>query len=107
MYRTDWKHTISYLLLATFLLFRVANLHTVAHMVSGEAESGHCELCTLITTTNQTTPLQVAPAQETVSSIYLLGVSEEKSIATYSAPGQKTILSDYFHNKPPPFIFLG
>lgn len=69
MLRTDWKHTIAYFFLAAFLLLRVANMHTVSHLFT-DVETEHCELCTLIASTNQGTPLQVALAQATVVSFF-------------------------------------
>lgn len=81
-------------------------MHTVSHVLT-DTEYEHCELCTLITNTNQGTPLQVTVAQTAVSFVEFFDTSERNTITRYKAPSQKTILSDYFYNKPPPLIFLG
>ncbi|MGB5817896.1 MAG: hypothetical protein WBG90_00330 [Saonia sp.] len=106
MLRIDWKHSTAYFFLFAFLLMRVVNLHTVSHVLTGE-EYEHCELCDLITTTDQGTPLQISTPQVEMSFASFLDGYNSKSLGFYSTPYQKTILSDYFHNKPPPVLSMG
>lgn len=98
---TYWKHSISYFFLAAFLLLRVADLHIVTHVLN-DTEYEHCELCTLTTNTNQTTPLQLRDPQPDISVEKVLDSYDRRPAGTYTAPLQKNLLSGYYHNKPPP-----
>lgn len=100
--KTDWKHSLSYFLLASFLLLRVVNLHTVFHCHDHE-EVEHCDQCHLIMHANQSMPLQIANEAD-FSFSSLLVIEREKEFLGYEAPYQKIRLSDYFCNKPPPFL---
>lgn len=106
MLKAHWKHSITYLFLAVFTLMRVANLHTVKHVLA-DAEYEHCELCELITTTNQSTPLQTTITQAATPFASFLDTRQGEIPTNYTVPEQKTLLSDYFYNKPPPNPFVG
>jgi hypothetical protein len=106
MLNTNFKHSITYFLLAAFLLVRVVNLHKVSHVLT-HATYEHCEVCDLITVTNQATPLQENAPRPGLALAMLFATGKRTSNISYSAPYQKILLSDYFHNKPPPSPFLG
>ncbi|MUH35804.1 hypothetical protein D9O36_08135 [Zobellia amurskyensis] len=72
-----------------------------------DSELEHCELCTLISTSNQDTPIYHDVLISKISQADFSGIFESKSESTYLAPYHKNILWVYFYNKPPPFFFLG
>jgi len=101
------KNSISLFFLTTFLLLKVVNLHEVSQMVS-DSDSQHCEQCAFIAQTGQTTPLDIPTSQEDISFVNPFDfVNHSDAYALYVAPHQKTLHSDYFHNKPPPNPFIG
>jgi hypothetical protein len=88
-----------------FLLFRVVSLHAISHSID-EKEVAHCEECALITVTQKGIILDFAPNTELkiVNPI----ISKFNIVFTdYKIPDQKALLSDYFHNKPPPSLLRG
>ncbi|CAM4113804.1 hypothetical protein [Zobellia nedashkovskayae] len=103
---TNLKRNISYFLLTAFILLRVVNLHMASHALT-DSEMEHCELCTLISSSNQDTPIyQDVLVSKIVKTDFSI-LHEQKSESKYLAPYHKNILWVYFYNKPPPVIFLG
>ncbi|WP_373519583.1 hypothetical protein [Pricia sp.] len=104
--KSFFKHSVSLFFLASFLLLRVVNVHEFSHIFS-DSDAQHCEPCVLIAHGHQGTPLDMGTVQTDFS---LQGPFDgaQVTVATlYTAPYQKTLHSDYFHNKPPPSYSLG
>jgi hypothetical protein len=103
---SSWKHYISIFFLTSFLLLRVVNLHIAEHIVS-DIDTTHCEQCDLIAHNNQNTLFDWGTFQTDFSFHNPFEYIKKIAFTIYSAPNQKTLLSDYFHNKPPPNFLLG
>lgn len=99
------KHSISLTLLAIFLLFRVVSLHAISHM-SDDKEVSHCEECVLIANSNNGVALGFLPKTEFKISRPIVPKTNT-GFKVYKTPYQKILLSDYFHNKPPPHTSRG
>ncbi|UOY08730.1 hypothetical protein L0P88_09295 [Muricauda sp. SCSIO 64092] len=105
--KTHWKNIIALFFLASFLLLRVVNLHSIAHFCSHDHEDmEHCGQCAFILSAKQGMPLQ-ATAHTDLVFTPLLSLKWEKRPAHYKAPYRKTHLSYYYNNKAPPFYIKG
>jgi hypothetical protein len=82
------------------------NLHAVSHFFS-DNDAKHCEQCALISNTSQNTPLDLGVFPTDFSFHNPFDYIQNIGFTHYNAPYQKTLHSDYFHNKPPPSLVLG
>jgi len=103
--KTYKKHSISLIFLAIFLLTRVVSLHAMSH-ASDDKEVSHCEECVLIVNAKKGITFDFTPNTEFKISRPLVPKTNS-GFTEYKTPSQKTLLSDYFHNKPPPNILQG
>jgi len=87
------------------LLFRVVGLHAMSH-VSEDNEVLHCEQCVLIANAQKGLILDFAPNTEFKITRPIVQKADT-GFTDYKAPYKKTLLSDYFHNKPPPNLSRG
>ena len=99
------KFSISIFFLTTFLLLRIINIHEISHIAS-DNDSNHCEQCVLNLQENKVTPifLGTGTTDFPVQSTFNLNTSAE-NISTYSAPQLKVLQTDFFFNKPPPYMY--
>ena len=96
-----WKNIISLFFLFTFLFLRIVNIHAITHSFSDE-DAQDCELCDLITSSNQNTTLDVSSTSITLPTCDLNSYELKNRFRCYSNPEIKALHSSYFYNKPPP-----
>ncbi|QLE02116.1 hypothetical protein HX109_11340 [Galbibacter sp. BG1] len=106
MFKTDWKHTLSYFFLVAFLLLRVLSLHEYSH-VDNDSDYENCELCTIISCAKENTPLENSTLPVATSATPFFDFPQHKFSNVYASPYHKILLLDYHYNKPPPFNFWG
>ncbi|MEM7085261.1 MAG: hypothetical protein AAF489_03715 [Bacteroidota bacterium] len=94
------KSIISLLFLSAFLFLRVANAHAFSHS-SDEEEGTHCELCEIITTSQDQTPFTGEASSETENN-RLIFVETNQLNAGYDVPFHCIVSPDFVYNKPPP-----
>ncbi len=94
------KNIITLFLLATFLLLRMVNVHVFSHFFDDEHEV-HCELCDIITVSNELTPFDnhatVTITRNSVTEFPVYKTNFCYETAQYSITLPKTV-----YNKPPP-----
>ena len=96
------KSVISLLFLSVFLLLRVTNAHAFEHF-SDDTDEVHCELCDIITVSQQLTPFADTAQEETqIVPPVLFRTSELNS--EYNEPLNRIVSPLSVYNKPPPFI---
>ncbi|WP_103070290.1 hypothetical protein [Aquimarina sediminis] len=96
------KNIILLFLLSTFLFLRIVNVHAFSHS-SDEDDQIHCELCEIITTSNELTPC--------VDSIFT-EVEQKSRLNSYRYPANFCYETSQYcitlptsiYNKPPPTI---
>lgn len=99
------KHFIL-LLLSGLLLVRIGGVHSMVHLLSDHGLE-HCEQCEMILHSTKATPLHGSSSESCSTPELFDDYAAKEHEVLYSAPFQKTLLSDYFHNKPPPSPFIG
>jgi len=98
------KHTISFLFLSAFLLLKVANAHSLSHLLE-EEENWQCELCEMAFTFQENTPVVYTSGKEWVPKV-TFSCEYQPVIAGYQEPLQHIASPHDVHNKPPPFGIL-
>ena len=95
------KNSALFFLLA-FLFLRIADVHTYSHF-SDDDELSHCELCEMITTSNQFTPLLdgsfLEEKTQQCDSFQIIKVDFWYKTPNYCITQPETIF-----NKPPPSL---
>ena len=96
------KNIISLLFLSAFLFLRVANVHTLSHYTD-EVDKNDCELCEIITVSNQFTPfVDQIPDEIEIRSVV---IPESMSLVQdYEEPLHSIASPDFVYNKPPPLV---
>ena len=94
------KNVISLLFLSAFLFLRVANAHTFLHFQDNNVHTD-CELCEIITASNEITPfLDQSVEEESYNCLlYTRTYSLNKG---YEEPIHCIVTPDVVYNKPPP-----
>lgn len=96
------KLIYSFFFLASFVLLRVVNPHTIFHAYTDDNSFQDCEQCDFIANSNQITALEGG------NSNFDFNFKEQwddliwENYLHYAAPDQKILHTDYFYNKPPP-----
>jgi len=104
MKTTKWKHIGSLFFLFTFLFLRIVDAHAFSHITNDDQEDQtHCELCEIITVSNQLTPL-IDNADSEIKPKPFIIVSDCKILIGYKTTDYSITLPKYIYNKPPPTL---
>jgi hypothetical protein len=97
---SGFKITVTLFFLSAFLFLRVANAHTIVHFFEDANDTTHCELCEIITTSQQQD--LVLDNSKIPSTEHFNVVLKQKNSSNYKAPTLYFILLEHLHNLPPP-----
>ena len=94
------KNSVALLFLTIFLALRVGNAHTILHW-NEDIDTPQCELCDVITQSQELTPLLDSVSYESESDA-IFCLLDDKAITNYKAPLYWSVFPTDFLNKPPP-----
>jgi len=97
----DKKRHIILFLFTAFLFLRIADVHSFSHFVDGDDDSEHCELCEMISTSNEFAPILIdSCSDQKVISPY----AYYKTVTNFSYETTNfcITLPEKIYNKPPP-----
>jgi len=98
-----WKKSISLFFISSFLLLRIVDVHTISHFSDDDDDLISCELCEIISLSNEYTPVTNNTFDELEPKA--LHYFREFKTAFYYETSQYCItLPQSIHNKPPPSI---
>ncbi|PCE66638.1 hypothetical protein [Sediminicola luteus] len=98
--RVDFRHLIVGLFLGAFVFLRLGNLHAYTHVEEGT----HCEVCDIITTSQETTPFLNEPVVHFELDPVLPNAQLHAIDLGYQPPRYCFVLPRTVHNKPPPVV---
>ncbi len=96
------QNIFAFFFLSTFLFLRVANAHTFSHLNESD-ETTHCELCEIITVSQQLTPYLDNASTDTEDKNHAFFQYPQINFV-YEEPLHCIVTPVFFHNKPPPAL---
>jgi len=103
MKRNIFTHIISLFFVTTFLLLRVVDIHSFSHFSDDNEDPISCELCEIISISNQYTPFTNTPFED-LTPEENQNFSELKIVFGYETSQFCITLPTSIYNKPPPFL---
>ncbi|MEM7187305.1 MAG: hypothetical protein AAF466_11665 [Bacteroidota bacterium] len=94
------KRFVGLFFLLAFLSLRVANAHTISH-VTEDGNDHHCELCEIITVSQELTPFEGGNENATLSSPFIYSETDDVNVG-YLEPILLIASPVFIYNKPPP-----
>ncbi|MBQ4804612.1 hypothetical protein J8L88_17255 [Aquimarina sp. MMG015] len=98
-----YKNIISLFLVTTFLLLRVVSAHAFSHFSDDTHPDTNCELCEIITASNQLTPF-IGDTTEEIEQKSTADYQEHKVDFSYETSKYSITLPKSVYNKPPPTL---
>ena len=97
---SGYKNILSLILLATFLVLRIGNVHAFSH---GDVDDQHCEYCDMLSQAQEHTPLLGGNAAE-VRIVAIFPSQKKSDDKGYEEPLHCFVIPQRLLNRPPPAL---